>query len=118
MFHKINWSTILASLLVLLVISTVFIMAAKKPKGITGYEVKVKTFDLEPRAVEQFQVSCTPGKKVLGGGVTSQGPVFTDLEVLGSYPDGASWNARVQNSGYDTVPIKVEVFAICADVAQ
>jgi hypothetical protein len=103
--------------LILLVISSLFIIAAKKskPSGLTGYEINQQSSTVASRAIVDVEVYCTGEKLVLGGGAnTLDDP--TSLEILESYPDatGVSWHTHIQNSGLTS--IRVTTYAICADV--
>jgi hypothetical protein len=105
-------------LLILLVISALFIIAAKKPKptDITGYEITTSSVLVEPSAYEYVTAYCSEGKLVLGGGF--ERPMEWSFIVSESHPnnDGTGWVIQVYQT--TSSPKQVTTFAICADVAQ
>lgn len=106
-------------ILVLLIVSALFIMAAKKPKppqGIAGYMVIEENHLVQPRTADYIQVFCPVGKVVTGGGF--YGPSYHGMQVTANHPgpENTSWLARVHNNTEGEW--EVSIFAICADVAQ
>jgi hypothetical protein len=61
------------------------------------------------------QANCTAGKKALGGGASSNGPL---TYVIDSAPtdDGAGWVVRSRNTS-DTTEATVYAWVTCANVA-
>lgn len=90
------------------------------PPGLSAYEEVSRQLFIAAGAVANVTVSCSAGKKVLGGGYDIETP--TDVKVFSSEPsDGHGnivnnkWNVLVHNEG--TVTRQVTVTAICA-IAQ
>jgi len=92
---------------------------AMGPTGPTGaavgYEVKVGGVEVVPaNSSHGTAVVCSPGKKVVGGGVgLAQGTASTSVVVKESYPDprGLGWITSVTNTG--SVQLTVTAYAIC-----
>ncbi len=106
--------------LILLVISALFIMSAKKPQksSIAGYEIVQAYSSIAFTSLEYIEVYCPDGKLVLGGGVNLDGGVKGYGTVIYTHPDpgGLGWLASVRNNN-SPVPIQVIVYAICADAS-
>ena len=88
------------------------------PSGISGWEYVTKGASISPGLWGYLVVDCPAGKKALGGGVTSGGPVVAAVSVMESGPAGAAtgWLASVRNNG--NVTTTEYVWAICAYVAS
>jgi hypothetical protein len=89
------------------------------PGAVSGYEEKTHQVFVSAGAVANVSVSCSTGKKVLGGGFDIETP--DDVKVFSSEPSDGSgnvidngWNVFVHNTG--SVTRQVTVTAICASV--
>ena len=87
------------------------------PPGISGYEERTHQLFVSAGAFTNVSVSCSAGKKVLGGGYDIETP--DDVKVFSSEPtDGSGniidngWNVGVHNAG--SVTRQVTVIAVCA----
>lgn len=87
------------------------------PPGVSAYEEVTHQEFITAGAVANVSVSCSTGKKVLGGGYDIETP--DDVKVFSSEPtDGHGnivnnkWNVMVHNEG--SVTRQVTVTAICA----
>jgi len=88
------------------------------PSGISGWQYVTKAQSISPGIYGRWSVDCPDGKRALGGGVASGGPVFSTLSVMESGPAGAAtgWLAAVRNNG--NVTTTEYVWAICAYVTS
>src|SRR5215207_1883051 len=88
------------------------------PRGISGWEYVTKGASISPGLWGYLVVDCPAGKKALGGGVTSGGPVVATVSVMESGPAGQAtgWLASVRNNG--NVTTTEYVWAICANVTS
>jgi len=90
------------------------------PGGVSGYEIV--TSDFGPMLLREFEgtVSCSAGKRVLGGGATAASsappakwpPTLSSSTML---PDGTGWSAKGLWTSTD-IPWLLHVSAICANV--
>lgn len=82
------------------------------PVGISGYEIITNVIPIPTNSTNQFYANCSPGKKVLGGGVNVLGN--SEATIFGSSPNGdSSWLGEVYNINRDAT---MQVFAICANI--
>ena len=81
------------------------------PGGVSGHEIVEQTY-LVGSTGETVNVDCSPGKKVVGGGLKI--PSGVAFEVTASYPqsDGEGWEVTAQSPGPD---LTLNVYAICVD---
>jgi hypothetical protein len=88
------------------------------PSGISGWTYVTKAQDISAGIYGRWSVDCPDGKKALGGGVATGGPVYSTLSVMESSPAGAAtgWLASVRNNG--NVTTTEYVWAICANVSS
>lgn len=87
--------------------------------GITGYEEKSHQEFLDPGFEGEISASCSPGKKVIGGGYDKEIDLVqlfsSEPAVAGNFVDNA-WTVMVWNT--DTQVRQVTVTAICATVVS
>jgi hypothetical protein len=81
--------------------------------GISGYEVRQVIAAVGAGDTVIFNVSCSTGKRVLGGGVARTVPW---LEVLASVPDGSATAWRVAITNTEAFAGDATGYAICAFV--
>lgn len=85
------------------------------PPGVSGWELNEASFTINPPGASIGR-SCTPGKKVLGGGYAPLVQAdFQFVTVRASYPNPVlqdSWNVWFDV----TQPVTLRVWAICASV--
>lgn len=81
--------------------------------GITGYEYKTKGFSVNAGDWAWQSVGCSPGKKALGGGVTSSNYLVRVFETV-PYGQATGWTAGVYNQS--SAQTSHFVWTICADV--
>jgi hypothetical protein len=86
--------------------------------GLNGHEVVQNRVVVPPGGTTDVTVSCSAGKKVLGGGFNIETP--DDVKIFASDPsDGhgnlisTGWHVMVKNSG--TVARQTTVIAVCAN---
>lgn len=89
--------------------------------GVSGWELKSATWTLTS-AFQSISISCTPGKKVLGGGYSpfADVPGNRYVSIFASFPSPVLQDAwivgfRVESDGLGT---KWNVWAICAFVSE
>ncbi len=85
--------------------------------GVSGYEIVQVDFNLpagNPGTGQIWQVDCSPGKVVLGGGVRLNG-WRPDSVVRESGPNGNGWFVHIQNTSSDGGDTGAHVYAICAN---
>ncbi len=94
-------------------------MGPQGPPGVSGYEEKTHQVFVSAGAFTNVSVSCSAGKKVLGGGFDIETP--DDVKVFSSEPSDGSgniidngWNVFVHNAG--SVTRQATVTAICASI--
>src|SRR5262245_21225386 len=87
--------------------------------GVSGYQIVQNRDTLAAGVTAQVNVECPTGKKVLGGGFSTETPI--DVRLFSSSPSDGSgnisdhaWNVFVQNSS--TVVRQTTAIAICANV--
>ena len=82
--------------------------------GVSGWEIVRVERVAQPSTDLIWTVSCSTGKKVVGGGVTKQ--IIGDSHVIESGPtdDGLGWISGIDNT--DDFPEPVTFYAICASV--
>jgi hypothetical protein len=87
--------------------------------GVTGYQIVQNRVLVPVGATQQVNVSCPPGKKVLGGGFSIETP--DDMKVFNSEPSDGNgnlsdtrWNVMVTNAG-QVGARQTTAIAICAD---
>jgi hypothetical protein len=95
-------------------------VGAQGTPGVSGYEEKTHQVFVSVGAFANVSVSCSAGKKVLGGGFDIETP--DDVKVFASEPSDGNgnlidngWNVGVHNAG-SVGPRQVTVTAICASV--
>jgi Collagen triple helix repeat (20 copies) len=88
------------------------------PSGISGWSYVTQAQRISPGVYGRWSVDCPDGRRALGGGVLSGGPVFATLSVMESGPADAAtgWLAAVRNNG--NVTTTEYVWAICANVTS
>ena len=85
---------------------------------ITGYELVTNQVLIPASSVANVNVSCSSGKKVLGGGFDIETPLFVQVsssepsDGVGNFSDH-NWNVLAQNTDPDNAR-QVTVSAICA----
>jgi hypothetical protein len=89
------------------------------PAGVSGYEVRNASTLMNPDQTKGISVSCSPGKRVLGGGFDTNGdsPTTPEPTLVASAPDfgGTSWAVKAWRPP-TTVNWRLTVWAICANV--
>jgi len=85
------------------------------PAGVSGYRVESRLVDVPPNEQRFFDVWCTSGTAI-GGGVKIETGTQSDLRVLGTAPNGATWRVAVFNQGWFS-PLTVRGYAVCANVS-
>jgi Collagen triple helix repeat (20 copies) len=79
------------------------------PAGVSGYEIINKLGTLPPNGTVQVVATCSPGKRVLGGGYVA--PTESDATPL-SRPEGENaWRVDFKSNGGSG---DASVYAICA----
>ena len=90
------------------------------PSGLTGWEHKVQSYpneSIEPYGQQIYDVSCSPGKKVLGGGAGSFNTVGRFFMATSRPAGDARWRVVYLNDSGETITAgSIEVYALCADV--
>ena len=95
------------------------------PAGLTNIVVRRSaTLTIAPDGFREATVSCAPGERAIGGGVTAQNGFVNDLVAIKSVPQGGSatspptgWIAQARNAdanGDDQDTIDVRADVICA----
>jgi hypothetical protein len=83
-----------------------------------AYETVTESVTLGANAVSTISATCPDGKRLTGGGFSSDRPPneILNLLVSSSYPDpdGRTWVIVVGNNGQQG-PIQVRAYAICAN---
>lgn len=96
------------------------------PPGISGYEVVTNTDVGDSSDTKLLSVECPTGKKVLGGGASTDVATFDgivpdtehfDLRLSRPFSDGSGWLARVSEEPAITAEWRIRVMAVCATVA-
>ena len=95
------------------------------PAGLTDIVVRRSAaLTIAPGGFREATVSCAPGERAIGGGVTAQNGFVDDLVAIKSVPQGGSatspptgWigqarNADTNGDGEDTIDVRTDV--ICA----
>jgi hypothetical protein len=95
--------------------------------GVSGWQIVSFDFNLPPEGdgfvgTAQFVVAaCPTGKKVLGGGVTTDDWVNSIVRFSGPNAAGTQWRAITQRTNDGDSPnsgnIGAHIYAICANVA-
>jgi hypothetical protein len=82
--------------------------------GLAGYEIVDTGFLLVgPLGSARDTALCTPGKRVISGGV--QGSLF--VHVTTSIPDSTNWTGWIGGvANTDIIPLHYKVYAICVDL--
>jgi hypothetical protein len=90
---------------------------------VSGWEIvrKSENVSLEPGFSYQMLVYCPIGKKVLGGGGTSNGAGAVEVYLTGSIPidpyiDRSVWFLRWVNDYSQPRSVSLDGYAICAAV--
>ena len=94
--------------------------------GVSGWEIVQFTSNLPPEGddyvgtAQGLTVSCPAGKKVLGGGVTTDEWVNSIIRSSGPNAAGTQWKVIIQRTNDGDSPnsgnTPVRVYAICANV--
>lgn len=83
------------------------------PRGVSDWQYRLERLEIPSPKVGVWQVNCTGGRKVLGGGVSAQPGLYQILETAPTN-GGLGWTATVQaKSG----TVTAYVWAICASVS-
>jgi hypothetical protein len=72
--------------------------------------------DGDPGTGQIWWATCSPGKRVLGGGVTTDDFRNSVVRYSGPYLNGTAWIAFIQNTSEDG-DTTARVWAICASVS-
>ena len=73
-----------------------------------------------PGTAQSVQVNCSPGKKILGGGVTTDNWVDSTVRYSGPNASGTQWRVIIQRTPGGDSPFgdvtMAHAYAICATV--
>jgi len=73
------------------------------PAGTTGLEYVVVGQAVAKNTTEIWPVTCPPGKKAVGGGVSSTLPLVVRITESAPLNGGVGWNAGVYNAGTSAI---------------
>jgi hypothetical protein len=92
--------------------------------GVSGWELKKADFPLPSEGdgysgtAQSDEVSCSPGKKILGGGITTDSWVNSIVRYSGPNASGTKWMVIIQRTNDGDSPDKsttqAHLYAICA----
>lgn len=92
--------------------------------GVSGLETRVASGAADAESIKSIAVSCSSGKRALGGGFEFSNP-GADVNIVASTPTGASgsgtdnatgWVAEFNN--HETTTKNVSVWVVCATVGS
>lgn len=85
--------------------------------GATGYQVVSEETVLSSGSFALLDVFCPANHVALGGGITLVSGTPLTMDVITSAPDpiGTSWRAFVRHLGVSSDPIRVGIYATCAN---
>jgi hypothetical protein len=91
------------------------------PRGMSGYEYQTAGHSIDPEDDETWSVSCTGGRRALGGAVSVSGPYqgsYRHGSVVQSAPAGSEPNGWVvtYSNGFSQGIITAYAWVICAYV--
>jgi hypothetical protein len=85
------------------------------PAGVSGYHVESRLVDVPANEQRFFNIWCQNGTAI-GGGVKMETGTLSDLRVLETAPNGATWRVAVFNQGWLS-GLTVRGYAVCANVS-
>jgi hypothetical protein len=82
------------------------------PAGVSGLQYIVNGVDIPAGQTQTWGANCPPGKKVVGGGVSSNDPYYARVVESAPQDNGAGWWIGLRNQNSST--LGAYAWAVCA----